>query len=393
MISTYRAAWTTSPAGDTSLDTRRAWVEVDLSALHHNLQILLQRLSVGTEIWAIVKANAYGHGAQLIAPAALSAGASGICVATLSEGIELRHSGITAPILILGPLNTGIELNEALRWSLEVTLTHPNQIPLYQQVANLRHCQIPIHLNVDTGMTRIGVPWHQAAEIWSVLQQQPCFHCQSLYSHFATADEIDSPIVPLQQQRLEQVLQAIEDKTGTQPIVHMDNSAAALARQSAHFQRVRIGLALYGISPADHLNLDTLLRPVLNVKARITHLQTIPSGTGISYGYHYIADSTRQIATVAIGYADGIPRRLSNWLQGYVNGQQIQQVGAITMDQCMWDVTCCDVQVGDVVELLQPLSIQAWADQLGTIPYEVLCGLSARLPRLGIESSAHSIDR
>jgi alanine racemase len=182
------------------------------------------------------------------------------------------------------------------------------------------------------------------------------------------------------------VVEQIRQAGDPLPPLHLDNSAAALTR--LHYSRVRLGLVLYGLSPAPHLQVPGL-RPILRLKARLTHIQTVPAHTGVSYGHRYITRRPSRIATLAIGYADGIPRRLSGWLRGWVRGGLIQQVGTITMDQCMWDVTeRPDIQVGDVVELLGPhlgsmgLSIQNWADQLGTIPYELLCGLSARLPRV-----------
>ncbi len=370
------------PAG-ADLETSRAWLQIDLGIFRQNLHRVRQQLAPGTELWAVVKANAYGHGARPIAKQALTSGAAGVCVATLREGIELRSGGILGPILILGPLNTEAELEQALRWDLEITLTRADQIPMLQRINRIRHQPIPIHLNVDTGMSRLGVSWREAAQIWQILCSCPELDPRSLYSHLATADQIDPSLMDQQQQRFSQLLQEIQDRDLPLPPLHLDNSAGIWTHRSGHYQRVRAGLAIYGLSPAPHIDMGDL-QPILRLKARITHLQTVPPDTGVSYGYSYITSQTTRIATVGIGYADGVPRSLSNRLQGTVRNQRIPQIGTITMDQCMWDVTeIPKVEIGEPVELIGgDLTVHTWADALGTIPYEILCGFSARLPRI-----------
>lgn len=370
--------------------TSRAWVEIDAAQLRENLRLLQRRLGSNVEIWAVVKANAYGHGAQLVAPVAVAAGAKGLCVATLAEGIELRQTGLQAPVLVLGALNTWAELQQAMAARLEVSLTCTDQIPLMRQVARWAGRPVPVHVNVDTGMTRLGIPWKKAAAVWGQICRIPELEGCSLFSHLATADEPHSPVMEQQHARFAQVVEQIRQAGDPLPALHLDNSAGALTH--LHYSRVRLGLVLYGLSPAPHLPVPGL-QPILRLKARLSHIQTVPAQTGVSYGHRYITSRPSRIATLAIGYADGIPRRLSGWLRGWVRGGLIQQVGTITMDQCMWDVTeRPDIQVGDVVELLGPnlanagLSVQDWADQLGTIPYELLCGLSARLPRVLVNS-------
>lgn len=375
-----------SPQGillDSDLDTSRAWVEIRLDHLRHNIRQIKRHLDPGTELWAVVKANAYGHGARPIARQALASGAAGVCVATLKEGIELRSSGIQGPILILGPLNTEVELQEAQGWELEITLTRAAQIPLLQRLGQRRRHPIPVHLNVDTGMSRLGVNWQEAPQIWQILTSCPELQPRSLYSHLATADELDLTVTQLQHHRFGQVLQGIQDRGLPLPPLHLDNSAGISSHPAGHYQRVRSGLGIYGLAPAPHLDRGDL-RPVLQLKARITHLQTVPAQTGVSYGYSHITPRPTRIATLGIGYADGVPRRLSNLLQANLRGQKIPQIGTITMDQCMWDVTeIPQVEIGNEVELIGgDLRVQTWADQLGTIPYEILCGFSARLPRV-----------
>lgn len=382
---------------DPDLLTSRAWVEIDGAQLRENLRLLQARLSADTEIWAVVKANAYGHGARLVAPLAIAAGAKGLCVATLSEGIELRQMGLQAPILVLGALNTWAELWQAMAARLEISLTCTDQIPLVCQVARLAGRPFPVHVNVDTGMTRLGIPWTEAAALWGQIGRIPELQGCSLFSHLATADEPHCPAMEQQRTRFAQVIEQIQQAGDPLPSLHLDNSAGALSHLQGHYARVRLGLVLYGLPPAPHLQVPGL-QPILRLKARLTHIQTVPAQTGVSYGHRYITSRPSRIATLAIGYADGIPRRLSGRLRGWVRGGLIPQVGTITMDQCMWDVTeRPDIQVGDVVELLGPnlqaaslgSSVQDWADQLGTIPYELLCGLSARLPRLLVNSPKH----
>ena len=372
-------------AGEDSDDIamQRAWVEVDLAALRHNVAALKALLQSETELWAVVKANAYGHGAVPVARAAIAAGASGLCAATLPEGLELREAGIDAPILLLGALRTRDELLAAANGQLEITLTDREQIALCDRVAAETQQPIPVHLKVDTGMSRLGVPCQEAVAIWRSLLRSPTLDPRSLYSHFATADEPGHPATDRQHRAFQAIVRDLEAANIPLPPLHLANSAATLANPDWHYQRVRIGLALYGISPADAFRDRCPLRPALTVKARIVHLKTVPAGTGVSYGHRYVTSQPTQLATVAIGYADGVPRRLSGQLQGFVGPYRLQQVGNVTMDQTLWAVPeGAAVRVGDVVNLFgEEWTPQLWADRLGTIPYEILCGFSSRLPR------------
>ncbi len=390
---------------DSAIDLQRAWVEIDVTALRQNIANLLQLLDPTTQLWAVVKANAYGHGAVTVAKTAIAAGASGLCVATLQEGIELRTAGVQAPIMMFGVPRTPAEIQTAFAHNLEWTISDRCQISLCQtavrqnpsgkQAAQPHNLSVPVHLNVDTGMSRLGVPWTEAAEIWQVLQKAEGVTPLSLYSHFATADELDCPTTEQQSQRFNQVLQDLSHRGLKPSVVHLANSAATLSDRRWHFDRVRVGLALYGISPASFLGDRCQLQPAMSVKARITHLKEIPAGTGVSYGHRYVSDRPQRLATVAIGYADGVPRRLSGVLKGWVRGYPLQQVGNVTMDQTLWIVPAeADVAVGDIVSLFgEGWNAQQWADTLGTIPYEILCSFSARLPRHTIESQAVESDK
>jgi alanine racemase len=212
----------------------------------------------------------------------------------------------------------------------------------------------------------------------------------SVYSHLATADSPDPTVMRLQHQRFEEAIAQLQSAEITPPLLHLANSAATLADPALHYDWVRVGLALYGLYPADHLRNAIKLKSVMQVKARVTQVKTIPPGTGVSYGYQFIAERELRLAVVGIGYADGIPRNLSNKMSVLIRGQQVRQIGAITMDQMMLDVSeIPDLQTEEVVTLIGQdgdLSISAddWAQSLGTISWEILCSFKHRLPRVAV---------
>lgn len=363
--------------GDMLDPQQRAWVTVNLAAIRHNLATIQAQLQPDCALWAVVKANAYGHGALRVAATVLAAGATGLCVATLAEAVELRQAGITAPILILAPLATATDFAIASQHQLEITLAYAEQLHHWQGEP------LAAHVIVDTGMSRLGIPWQNAAVLWQHWSQQPNLHLKSLYSHMATADEPEHPLITAQHERFQAVLATFQAAGLAIPPLHLANSAATLLGTTLQFQQVRVGLALYGFAPAPHFAVD--LQPALTVQARITQLKWVEPGTGFSYGQRCVAAVPMYVATVAVGYADGIPRRLSGWLQGHIRGKTVQQIGTVTMDQTLWDVTplAGQLQIGDCLTLLAPpQGVEAWATQLSTISYEIICGLSGRLPRV-----------
>lgn len=369
---------------------QRAWVEIDRAALIHNVQQLKQILSPRTELMAVVKADAYGHGAVAVAETTLEAGAAWLAVATLQEGIQLREAGITAPILVLGASNTAGEVEAIAHWKLQPTLCNVEQAWLFSEELAQLGQTLPVHLNIDTGMSRLGTSWQQATGFVKRVRQLPHLQLASLYSHFATADDPDRAVMNLQHQRFRNAIAQLKAEGIPLPRLHIANSAATLCDRALHYDLARVGLALYGLYPAPHLRPVVDLKPVLQVKARVTQVKTIPAGTGVSYGYKYVADREMAIAVVGIGYADGVPRNLSNRLEVVIRGQKVRQVGAITMDQLMLDVSNIpDLHPGEVVTLIGgegPLAISAddWAETLGTISWEILCGFKHRLPRVRI---------
>ncbi|APB33558.1 alanine racemase [Gloeomargarita lithophora Alchichica-D10] len=372
----------------------RAWVEIDPLALAHNTQAICQHLGAQTELLAVIKADAYGHGAVAVAQVVLAHGATWLGVATLEEAMQLRRAGISAPILLLGGVNTAAQVQALLYWRVEPTLATWEQLRLFEQVAHTEGAILPVHLDVDTGMSRLGVPWREAILVVKALHNSPGLGLASIYSHLATADDPDPWLVHLQQQRFSQVLQEVQHLGIPCPKVHLANSAGMLLDKHLHYDMVRVGLALYGYSPAVHLEGILPLRPVLQVRARITQIKDIAPGTGVSYGHRFIAERPMRLATVGIGYADGVPRGLSNRMTGLVLGQRVAQVGTITMDQLMLDVTAVpQAQVGQVVTLIgcegnHQITAQDWAQDLDTITWEILCGFKHRLPRVWCVSAA-----
>ncbi|WP_088243010.1 alanine racemase [Calothrix rhizosoleniae] len=372
--------------------SQRAWIEIDIAALSYNVKQLRQLLSPHTQLMAVVKADAYGHGAITVAQTALEAGASWLGVATVPEGMQLRESGIDAPILILGATHTLEQIQAIAEWQLQPTLSSPQQALIFSTALETikGSSPIPVHIKLDTGMSRLGTHWGQASEFVQLVQGLPQLQIASIYSHLATADSEDTTVMKQQHARFESAIAQLKALGIAAPCLHLANSAATMSDRSLHYDMVRIGLGIYGLYPAPHLNDTVNLRSVLQVKARVTQVKTITAGSGVSYGHTFIAPNNMRIAVVGIGYADGVPRNLSNKMQVIIRGQRVAQIGNITMDQMMLDVSNIPgIQAGEVVTLLgkdgeEEISANDWAEKLNTISWEILCGFKHRLPRLAL---------
>ncbi|HSM83180.1 MAG TPA: alanine racemase [Nodosilinea sp.] len=373
----------------------RAWVEINLAALRHNVQQFRELLPTSSQLMAVVKADAYGHGAVTVAQTALQAGAAWLGVATVPEGIELRAAGIQAPILVMGAINSPEEMQAIAHWRLQPTLVNPKQALVFSETLSKLAAARPlgVHLKIDTGMTRLGFPWAEVVDFAQFVRQLPHLKIDSLYSHLATADSPDPTIMRQQQQRFTTAVGHLRQHHLLPPRLHLANTAATLADPALHYDLVRVGLGLYGLYPAPHLQTRLNLQPVMQLKARITHLKPVPAGTGVSYGHQYITNRPIQLAVLGIGYADGVPRVLSNRLQVMVRGRLVKQIGTITMDQMMLDVSDIpNLQEGEVVTLLgsdgqHTISPDDWATMANTISWEILCGFKHRLPRIAVEPS------
>ena len=361
--------------------------EIDLDAIRHNVGVL-QIAAAPAAVWAVVKANGYGHGVVEVANAALAAGAGGLCVALVQEGIELREAGIDAPILVL---------TEQPPETIPDLVGHRLTPSLYTEAyadALAAHAvgELPVHVKVDTGMQRVGAaPGDAPTLVAHVCRLAPRLRLDALFTHLACADEPGRAANDEQLDVLDRVL--AELGPDAPEIVHAANSAGALALPRARRSLVRCGIAIYGISPGagvDHLVGE--LRPAMRLVARVAHVKQDAAGSHVSYGWRHRFERDTTVATVPIGYADGVPRRLGTLpdrpgADVLIGGRRHPIVGVVTMDQLVVDVGAAAVAVGDEVVLLgeqgsERIRAEDWADRLGTIGYEVVCGIGSRVPRV-----------
>lgn len=362
---------------------RWAWAEVDLSAIAHDVTVLRDRVAPA-QVWAVVKADAYGHGAVPVARAALAAGAGGLCVALVQEAAVLRDAGIDAPLLVLSEQPPG-QLATAIALDVVSTVYSMAQVEALERAGAEHH---RVQLEVDTGMHRVGCEPDEAVAIARRIVASASLVLDGVYTHLAVADEPEHPANERQLDLFDRVLADL-DAAGIDPgTVHVGNSAGGLAHVRARRAVVRAGIAMYGISPGSGVDaLVAELRPALSLHARVSHVKRVAAGESISYGHRHTFAHETTVATVPIGYADGVPRRWSAvGGEVLIGGAPHPVVGVVTMDQLMVDVGDQAVSVGDPVVLIgrqgdAELRVETWAERLGTIGYEVVCALSTRVPR------------
>lgn len=366
--------------------------EIDLGALEQNYRAV-RRWAPGLEVLAMVKANAYGHGAPAVAHQLEEAGVRLLGVALVEEGLELRNAGVRAPILVMGgSYQGGYEV--MVERGLTATVFREDQVDALAAAARRAGRTVAAHLKVDTGMGRLGASMDELPGVLDRLRRHPEIRLEGLASHFASADVEGAPQTRAQLERWEVARGAVEAAGFRPELRHLSNSSALLglpeARRGDLFNLARPGLALYGLSPAPWLEDRAALSPVLSWKTGIVHLKEIPAGASISYGATWTAPRPSRIATLPVGYADGYWRAYSNRAQVLVRGRRAPVVGRVCMDMCMVDVT--DVPgaaVGDEVVLIgrqegEAISASELAKIAGTIHYEVLCGVGARVPRVAV---------
>ena len=362
--------------------TRPAWAEIDLGAVRDNVRAISAALRQPAGFMAVVKADAYGHGAVMVAQAAVGAGASWLGVATLDEGVQLRRAGLAAPILVLGHA-TEDEAESAVAHDLAVAVSRLEVARALGQAASRAGRRARVHLKIDTGMGRLGVAPGDAASLARALTALDGVHLDGCFTHFATADDRDLAFARAQLEEFRRALRELEAAGVSSGVRHAANSAAAMALPESHLDLVRVGLALYGISPAPHLAGRVPLRRVMRLRARVTHVKRVPRGTTIGYGRAYRAERSTTIATLPVGYADGYPRLLSGRGVVALAGHRVPIAGRISMDQCTIDAGDLPVRVGDEAELwgeeVPVEDIAGWAD---TIAYEIVAGVSPRVPRV-----------
>ena len=367
---------------------RPVWAEVDLDAVRANVRTLAH-FAAPAALMAVVKADGYGHGAVPVARAALDAGASWLGVALVEEGAELRAAGIDAPILVLSEPPPAAAAAVVGLGLTPVAYTPVGIEALAKAVAHADTADpLPVHLKVDTGMHRVGCMADDALALAESIAGRDELRLEGVLTHFAVADEPDNPYTAQQLDRFDGVLGDLRDAGVAFDMVHAANSAALLAfGDRARFDLVRCGIAVYGVPPAPALAGRVPLRPAMALKARVSHVKTLAAGARLSYGLRYTMPHDGSVATVPAGYADGVPRALSaTGGEVVVRGRRHPIAGTVTMDQFMVDVGDAPVEVGDEVVLLgrdgdAEVTADEWADRLGTINYEIVCGIGRRVPR------------
>jgi alanine racemase len=336
---------------------------------------------------AIVKANAYGHGAVEIAHALARKGIGRFAVASLEEGITLRQAGLSTPIVVLGALFDQ-QLADLVAHRLTPVISNGTILPALAQVANSHPSPYPIHLKIETGMGRLGFSPEELRPLLDNPLLRGALHVEGLMTHLADADGTDTAFTERQIGIFQAILEQVRRRGLALPLVHMANSAAIVRFPESHYSLVRPGIMLYGYHTLPVSTPAPNLQPVLSLHSTIAHIRTIPRGGTVSYNRTFIANRPTRIAVLPIGYADGYSRQLSNRGSVLIQGRRAPIVGLVCMDMIMVDVTDIPtVEVGETVTLIGKQGGAAiWADEvadwISTIPYEVLCGIGSRVPRL-----------
>ncbi len=373
------------------------WAEIDLDAIVHNLHALKAHVGRDVQTVAVVKANAYGHGAIPVAKTALTAGADWLAVNRVAEGVALRTARIDARILALGYCMPA-EAELAVAHRITPTVTTMATARALTVAAASAPQPFPIHIKIDTGMGRLGLLPEEAVAFVRAVRALPGLRVEGIFSHFAVADEPDTTFSARQHRVFGEVVRAIEHDSGEIPIKHLANSAATMALAPAHFQMVRLGIALYGLPPSQAIDWAVELRPAMTLKTRIARVRTLPAGASVGYGRTFITAAPTPIALAAVGYGDGYPRLCSNRGAMLVQGKRAPIAGRVSMDQTSLDVSGIEnVREGDVAVVfgrqgeaeISADEVAGWAE---TINYEIVTGLAARVPRVYVGQAANQLD-
>jgi len=366
--------------------TRPAWVEIDLGAVRSNVAAIVEHLTPGTRYLAVVKANAYGHGDVQVAKAALEAGAGWLGVILVDEAVRLRAAGIDAPILLLHepPSDRAAEVIEQ---RLTPSVFTQAGIAALGDAAERAGVTLSVHLKVDTGLNRLGVPMEGIEEVAGLLAKEPRLDVEAVFSHFAFADDPGNPFIDTQLTRFADACDRLAALGVTPGLRHIGNSAAALTRPDAHFDMVRVGIATYGLAPAPALAGIVPLRPALSLKCKVAMVKRVAAGEGVSYGLRYRLERPGTIVSLPLGYADGWVRALSGNAEVLVGGKRYPTVGTVCMDSFMADLGDEGCEVGDEAVLIgaqgdERIPAEDVAARIGTINYEVVTLLTQRLDRV-----------
>ncbi len=362
------------------------WAEINLAAIRNNLTLIKEKTH--TNIMAVVKANAYGHGVEEICKVCIEEGVTYLGVATLEEALNIRNLGITAPILVLGYVPKE-DAESAVKYDITVTVYNMDLPQALSKAAVNLGKKAAIHIKIDTGMGRIGfISSPDTVEEIIRIAKLPGIECEGIFTHFAVADERDKDFSIQQLKLFNDLVDKLEQKGIKFKIKHTANSAATLDIPDSYFDMVRVGIILYGLYPSDEVARINLI-PAMSLKSVVSMVKNMSAGSSIGYGRTYRCEKPIKIATVPIGYADGYSRLLSNRAWAVIKGHKVPLVGTVCMDQCMFDVSEIEeVAIGDEVILFGRAEDGITADDLahimGTINYEIICSVSGRVPRIYI---------
>ncbi len=374
---------------------QRAWIEVKGKAIETNVRQLRSKLSKNCQFMAVVKADGYGHDAKLVSEYAIKGGASQLGVATLNEGIKLRSSGVKKPILILGNLYRKRDLIICFKNDLMPTISSIRECLICNNIGKQFGLKFLLHLKVDTGMSRLGFEYNNFVQQFEKIKFFENILIEGIYSHLSSADEANAldpkSITQLQRLKFNKLLKQINLDRNNEIKIHLANSAGMLINKDFHFHMVRVGLSMYGYSPLEKIDKNLSLKPALFLKAKVAFIRTIDPGVGVSYGGKFVSHRKTNLAILSIGYADGVPRNLSGKINVIHNDKLYPQVGSITMDQMMVDITgSSEIKVGSTMVLIgsdgdKTISPLEWARKSNTIPWEILCSFKNRLPRVEVD--------
>ena len=366
---------------------RPTWLEVDLEAIAYNVRQIKEIVGPRVQVQAVLKADAYGHGAIAVARTALNNGASFCGVASVNEALRMRAAGVDAPILVLGYTPAWLA-KEALIHDITLTLYDADVARAFSRAATDLRRTANVHIKVDTGMGRLGVLPHQIEPFVEEIRDLPGLYLEGIFTHFSVADDEDLDYTRWQLGRFRETLSHLAERGIEFPVVHCANSAALLRLPEAHFDMVRLGLAMYGLQPSKYVDLPQGFHPALTWKTSIAQVKALPAGSYVSYGNTYQTEREERIAVIPVGYADGFRRAPTRWQSVLVRGRRAPIVGRVCMDQTMISVDHIpNVRVGDEVVLIgrqgdDVITAEEVADWLGTINYEVVSEILARVPRV-----------
>jgi alanine racemase len=377
----------------TNFPLRPAWTEIDLGRLRRNLQLIRRDLPANVKLMAITKDEAYGHGALDVARIALEEGASSLGVSTLEEAMSLRDAGIQAPMLLLGERQEP-ELPWCVAHDLTVCVNEPNTVRKLAKVAASQGKRVPVHVKINSGMSRYGVRWTEALALIEQICSEKSLLLEGAMTHFAQSDETDKTFANLQISRFDEVMNALAEKGIRVKCQHLCNSGGFLDLPRAHRDMVRTGILMYGVFPSSVCRRIPGIEPVMSVKAKIASIQKLEPGEVVGYGMRYTAESPRRIAVLPIGYGDGFPR-VRNQGCALIHGKRAPLVGGIAMDALMVDITDIpEAQMWDEAVIMgrqgnEEITVHDVAKLKGSVSYEVLTSWRLRLRRKCVNGSSN----